>query len=506
MIFEQLLTEMREALLTQSLQKLMILHTNDIHSRFDKMPLISAFFNKWKQTNPSHDFIIIDCGDHMDRMMPETEGTMGLANIEIMNQSGYDLATIGNNEGLTFTPAMLHNLYAIHAEFQLICANLYEKNGQRPEWIAPYRIKEFGELRVGFIAVTAAFTPFYQILGWMVTDPIQAVAEWVSTLRKEVEVLVVISHLGLHNDEKMAREIEGIDLILGAHTHHLLERGLMVNNTLLCAAGKFGNYLGTCEIQYNWATNKIANASALCLEMDGVERDPAIDHLITHHREISKDRLSKSIAWLKTDVRNDYNQDSPLSNLLALGLRRWTEADIGIVNTGQLLEGLQSGEINAAKLLAICPSPINPCQYILKGKHLWTALEESLLEEFIYKPIFGFGFRGKVLGTLCFDGMEVYYDHRGSPYHKIKEIIINGFKLEMEKEYKVGTIDMFTFGIGYLSLKEGSAVKYYMPEFIRDVLSNQLQDDQQVLKCFEPRWKEIVNFPKMSSLGGLPYE
>jgi 2',3'-cyclic-nucleotide 2'-phosphodiesterase (5'-nucleotidase family) len=88
-----------------------ILHTNDIHSRFGNMPSLAAMAAEQKRTCEGA-VLLLDIGDHMDRMAPETEGTYGGANVDVINLTGYDAVTIGNNEGLTFTPDMLEQVYA----------------------------------------------------------------------------------------------------------------------------------------------------------------------------------------------------------------------------------------------------------------------------------------------------------------------------------------------------------------------------------------------------------
>lgn len=83
-------------------QRLTILHTNDIHSHFETMSPIAAGIAGLRAAAGEEAVLLVDIGDHMDRAAVETEGTMGQANIDILNLTGYDAVTIGNNEGLTF--------------------------------------------------------------------------------------------------------------------------------------------------------------------------------------------------------------------------------------------------------------------------------------------------------------------------------------------------------------------------------------------------------------------
>jgi len=124
----------------------------------------------------------------------------------------------------------------------------------------------------------------------------------------------------------------------------------------------------------------------------------------------------------------------------------------------------------------------------LTGLDLLRALEEALLAEFIDKPIRGFGFRGSVLGTLAVDGLEIIWDPEAASYSKIISLTVNGQDFDPDREYAVGTIDMFTFGVGYETIKNGKDIKYFLPEFIRDVLALELQDQQALLDSTRCRW------------------
>lgn len=470
-------------------QKLIILYTNDLHSFFEQMPKVGTVMKQLRHQHKPEEVLMIDCGDHMDRMRMETEGSEGIANIEIMNQTGYEAAVLGNNEGLTFTPSVLSKIYRQYAKFTLIGSNFYDSvHEEIPSWMVPYHIINKGDLRVGIIGVTVNFTRFYELLGWDVRDPLEVTRKLVSELREQVDILMVMSHLGLSKDQQMAQEIEGIDCIFGGHTHHLLEEPIQIGDTYICCAGKFGQYVGELELHYDFNQKRIAHAAGRCIDVSSFSNDPEIDLIIAKYQQISKQKLSAVCVALEHPLIVEWDQESPLGNLLAAGIRKQTDAEIGMVNAGQILQGLDKGEITLERLLEICPSPINPCSMRLSGKDIRQALEESLLTEFIQLPIRGFGFRGKVLGTLCVDGLHIEYNPANESYEKITGIWVNGVPLESDQDYTVGTIDMFTFGIGYTSFTEGKDIKYFLPEFIRDVLHKQLLDMSAITNSKEKCW------------------
>ncbi|QAY65086.1 bifunctional metallophosphatase/5'-nucleotidase [Paenibacillus protaetiae] len=471
--------------------KLIIIHSNDIHSRLENAAKIASIIETERQAAGQEHVLAIDIGDHMDRMRAETEGSDGLVNAELLSAAGYELVTLGNNEGLTYMPEVMERAYR-GSGFQVLCANLKaDATGDYPSWLQPSAIVEKGGFKIGMIAATANFHEFYTLIGWQSSEPLAAVREQVDKLREQVDIIAVMSHLGLSQDRRMAETIPGIDLIMGGHTHHLLEEPERIGGTIICAAGKHGEYAGRVEIERSTENGGRPVIRASVISTAAWEEQPEAAAVIARYQQSSFQRLSRVITRLEQPLPAELNAESPLANLLADGLLAWTDAEIGLVNTGQLLGGLAAGEVTAGQLHALCPSPINPCLLRLSGEDLLLALEQSLLPDFIEKPIKGFGFRGKLLGTLAVAGMEVACDLDQPPYSRIISVTVKGEPIRPERIYRVGTIDMFTFKVGYESLSRSDIRNYYLPEFIRDVLASQLLHPDRLEACRSKRWVSL---------------
>lgn len=471
------------------IEKLVIIHTNDLHSYFENMPRLSGAVQALREKHRQAQTLVVDVGDHMDRMRLETEGSQGRCNLDIMKATGYELQVPGNNEGLTFQPQTLEQLYTKQANFTAICANMVElSSDQHPTWIKPYQILQKGHLKVGVIGVTAPFNIFYEKLGLHLNDPLETVHRYVHRLRPQVDVLVVMSHLGFTADKTMASHIKGIDCILGAHTHHLLKEGQLIGDTLVCAAGKLGEYVGEVELCFDRELMQLVARAARCYPVIDYPEDERIQQIIHAHQQTSENVLSEKVAMLADGLPTDHSADHPLGNLLADQLKSWTGAELGLVNSGQLLHGLPAGAVTKRRLLELCPSPIHPCRIVLQGQHIFQALQESLISDFRELPIMGFGFRGKQLGGLHVSGMEVVVSEQASGHPLLHEVRVNGQVLDMQRNYTVGTIAMFTFRLGYLSLSHGKSIQYFAPEILRDVLLEGLQNPQALAKCRQSRW------------------
>jgi 2',3'-cyclic-nucleotide 2'-phosphodiesterase (5'-nucleotidase family) len=81
-----------------------------------------------------------------------------------------------------------------------------------------------------------------------VSDAWDSARQWVPRLRREADFVVVLSHLGLAGDLRLAAETPGIDLIVGGHSHHRLPTPLRVGNTSIAQAGVNGAYLGVITV------------------------------------------------------------------------------------------------------------------------------------------------------------------------------------------------------------------------------------------------------------------
>lgn len=473
---------------TREKQTLTILHTNDIHSHFGSMSTIAAMIHEEREQGGN--ILVVDIGDHMDRMAVETEGTLGRANVDVINLTGYDAITIGNNEGLTFTPDQLEQSYS-GLLCPVVCGNVVEQaTGLPPVWMKPSLIVEKGPFRIGLLGATAPFTTFYELQGWDVLDPVETLKVQVEALRSDVDVVVILSHLGLSTDRRLAEQIAEIDVILGGHTHHVLEEPLIIGQTVLGAAGKFGQWLGKVVLERTNEAESIQLFDSGCVPVQSALLDERVTLAIATNRSEAERALDQTAVITDRLLPILYDRESPFASLLAQAVRHFTGAQLSLVNAGQLLGDLPQGNITKGMLHSLCPSPINACTICLSGSQIREALEQSVLDEYSDKPIVGFGFRGHVLGTLCMDGMEVQYNPHAPAYEKIQTIYINGEPIQDQCEYVVGTLDMFTFNVGYPSLALGKGTLYHLPEFIRDLLEKELKRPGALDDSLRSRWCE----------------
>ncbi|MGM7702659.1 bifunctional metallophosphatase/5'-nucleotidase [Pseudalkalibacillus sp. Hm43] len=461
-----------------SRMKLHLYHTNDLHSHLEQWPKIMGFLKQQQQIHDQNGECVIrfDIGDHADRVHPVTEGTDGQGNVQLMNEAGFLNATIGNNEGITFSKEQLDALYD-DANFQVILGNLKNKNGDQPHWAKPYDIHTLPNgLKIGVIAATAPFKAYYELLDWDVLDPYDTIKQYAEEVRGEVDLLILLSHLGLEADKQLAEEVEELDIILGSHTHHVLPEGIhSTKGVTVGQAGKFGLYVGHMEIDWNEEERKIDHIKAEVFDVRNQAPDEESELLLDRLKDSARENLQEVVAVLDEPLELEWFKKSPFSTLLAETIREWCDTEIGMINAGLLLEPLEKGPVTKGDLHRVCPHPINPCKLLLKGEYLKEMIHQAMTKELVHLEIKGLGFRGKVIGQMIFDGVETEGQMMEDGEYHVRRILINGEALDQERIYTIGTVDMFTFGRLLPSVAYAEQKSYYLPEMLRDVIAWKLK-------------------------------
>lgn len=449
-----------------------IYHTNDVHSHLEHWPSIHKLLSerrRWHE-EAGDEVLIFDIGDHLDRWHPLSDATRGKANCRLLNEAGYTAATIGNNEGITLPFEDLDSMY-LEKKFELLVANLYKPDGSRPDWAKPYftYISKKGT-RIGIIGLTVNFARFYEQLGWKLTDPIDELKICLEELRGKTDIIILLSHLGIHDDELIAGMFPEIDVILGGHTHHILHEGKNVGFTLLAGAGKYGYYTGHVTLKVEESTKRMISKRAVLYDMNDVTKAEEEHEIAESYYTMGKELMAKPVVVLPEDLEADPMKHSVLSRLLTQALREWCDADCAFMNAGMLLAGLKKGEVTQFDLLEICPHPINPCTISLSGAELKEVLLQTRDEKWPHLQIKGLGFRGTVMGVMEYAGIEFFSQNN------VQQIIINGLPIDSKKQYLLAIPDMFTFGRFFPVIQRAEEKEYWLPEFLRNLLEWKLTE------------------------------
>lgn len=435
--------------------ELTIYHTNDIHSHLNEYARIQSYMASHRP-QLQHPSLYLDIGDHVDLSAPVTEATIGKKNIELLNQAHCDIATIGNNEGMTISHEALQNLYT-DANFKVICANVFDEKGYLPNHITSSYIKEIEGSRILFMAATAPFTPFYRALDWVVTDPLAAIKDEIEAHKGQFDILIVMSHVGVFFDEKLCQEIPEIDVIFGSHTHHYFENGEFNNGVLMAAAGKYGHFLG--EVNLTIEHGKVSDKKAKLHPLD------ALPQVETHFEEEGKALLSEPVIDHHVKLLKKTDVITETSYLLAESVYEFTHADCALVNAGLIVNSIEADKVTEYDIHRMLPHPINLVRVRLTGDELIKVIQKSQKQEYMHEHAQGLGFRGDIFGGYILYNLGFIESEN--------RYFINGEEIQTDHQYMLGTVDMYTFG-RYFPILKGLPTDYIMPEFLRDIFKEKL--------------------------------
>lgn len=220
---------------------LILLQTNDFHGR-----LTAAKADQIASLKDSNS-LYFDCGDVIRAgnlaipLSPETAWPL-------LNRAGCDASVLGNRESHILESALQKKIQG--ASHPILVANMVDKSGRH--LFETHRIFSIAGFKVGVFGVmvpmvtrkmkTVAASAFI----W--EQPIPAAIELAKKLRKECDVVVALTHIGLRQDRELAASTSDIDIILGGHSHDLLTSPEVVGETAICQTGSHGKFVG----RYQW--------------------------------------------------------------------------------------------------------------------------------------------------------------------------------------------------------------------------------------------------------------
>ncbi|MFC7063995.1 bifunctional metallophosphatase/5'-nucleotidase [Halobacillus seohaensis] len=457
-------------------EKIFLYYTSDLHSHFENWPQIVGYFNKRKEKHKlnKETYWLLDNGDHADRFHPITEGLMGKGNVELLNKAGYSFANLGNNEGITLSHDDLFHLYD-DAKFDVVCANLSSLKEPQPKWLQPYQIKTTPQgTKIAVMGLTAPFETFYRMLGWQIDSPIDTLDHYYEEIKQQVDIFVLLSHLGIYDDEEIAKNYPAIDIIIGGHTHHLFQNGEKYGDSVLTAVGKHGTHLGEVYLEWDHSKRCLSKREAYAVSTENMRKNEIVTEELESMREQAVEHLKETVTILDEPLKIAWFKETTLMSRLTNGLKEWANADIGMLNAGVLLDHLNQGEVTYEDIHRICPHPMNPCKVEITGDELLEIIRVGHTKKLTEIRLKGLGFRGEVIGKMIFSGLEIETVIGEDDEERVRTVSFNGSPIQRDLTYSLATADTFTFGRLFPEIAYAKKKVYYMPELLRDVLAKAL--------------------------------
>lgn len=326
---------------------LVLLSTNDMHAKIQRFPHLAAAVAACRDTVTT---LLLDAGDRWTgNAYVDLAQTPGMPVIALMNRLGYDAATLGNHEfdhGQAFLGRMLDSM-----SFEVVCANVESDTCTFPQ-LPPSVVIERDGIRIGIVgAVTNYEGPGHPagnascFEGLSFPDPQAKASECAAALRPDVDVLVLLSHMGDDRDaELLARETR-FDVILGGHTHE--EVDTLVNGTLLTQTGKDLQCVGVTTIRLRG--RKIVGIDYRLVPLGGYAPDP--EYQAEVDRCYADERLNRPVGSFASAA-----DKAGLANWMASAAAAEAGAEVGFYHIGGVrLDSIPAGGIGIARIYDLEP-------------------------------------------------------------------------------------------------------------------------------------------------------
>nr|WP_084543382.1 5'-nucleotidase C-terminal domain-containing protein [Gracilibacillus kekensis] len=398
--------------------ELQLLSMNDLHGKIDqeytldrtgeeavygRMDYTAQAIKEREQENENT--LLVHAGDMIGGSSPVSALLQDEPTVEIMNEMGFDVGTVGNHEfdeGLAELKRMVNG--GDHPEglgttgyqgmnFDMLCANcIQEDTGET--YLPPYAIKEVDGVEVGFIGVNTQETMNMVMPSSLenvaFTDEATAVNDAVEDLQAQgVEAIVVLAHMpatqsgnsatGASAD--LARNVDdAVDIIFAAHNHQ--EVDAVVDNKWIIQASEYGKAFADVDIQIDRETKDIHDVEAeiVFANQADYQPDPAVKEILDKYAVEIEDIVNEVIGYNAQQLEGQYTNDGDhgLGNLITDGMKWAMDADFAMHNGGGIRDILNEGPITWGEVFNILPFANTVMSVDIKGKDLIPILNDNL--------------------------------------------------------------------------------------------------------------------------------
>ncbi|MEO9169904.1 MAG: metallophosphoesterase [Candidatus Baltobacteraceae bacterium] len=239
-----------------------IYHTSDLHDRRGFVPRLRAL----REERPG---LLFDSGDSLRGSQTVYHRNEPI--IAEIDAAGYDAQAIGNREFHYLFP-LLRNRAAKMAH-PLVCTNLTDTKQRELPFLRSMTLRSGDGITIHLLGLLVmqypTGSPYERIFGWRFTDPWDAVEPYAQRV-PDGDALVVLSHVGLNLDRKLACAVPRIDLILGGHSHDTLFAPEYVGDVPIVHAGPYGQFVSRTELHYDAARARMRIDDFALLPLLGV--------------------------------------------------------------------------------------------------------------------------------------------------------------------------------------------------------------------------------------------
>lgn len=389
-----------------------LLSINDFHGQLDKegkvnnkavgtAEYLAAYLKQREAQNPHT--LLVQAGDMVGASAPSSALLQDEPTIDILNQLGFDVGTVGNHEfdeGVNEMKRLIDGGthpktgYFEGANFPYIAANVLDKNTNKPI-LPPSVIKNIQGVKIGFIGVVTKSTPSIVtpsgVAGVVFTDEAEAVNREVKKLKKRgVKSIMVLAHEG-GTQNPTTGEITGpiadivkkldpeVDVVFAGHTHTYLNG--YIDNKLVVQAYSYGTAFADVDLVIDRKTRDVVKKKAEIVTTfhEGMTPDSQVQKIVEGAQAKVAPIINQEVGQAGSEINRKENGagESALGNLIADAQRWKTGTDFALMNPGGIRDDLHAGKITWGDLFTIQPFNNDLVTMNLTGDQLRRVLNQQ---------------------------------------------------------------------------------------------------------------------------------
>jgi 5'-nucleotidase / UDP-sugar diphosphatase len=336
-------------------KKFTILHSNDMHGDFLEevqggsgqliggLSLLSGYIAKVRREEKNVIYAI--AGDMVQGSLIDAD-YKGISTMELMNYLAPDVVTLGNHE---FDYGLAHLLFLEKmANFPIVNANLYIK-GYAKRLMKPYLIIPKDGFDLMFIGiVTEKVIDSVKkdgLIGSFVSleDAAKEVGLITDAYKNDdIDLTILLTHIGYESDLELARMLKpewGVDMIIGGHSHTILQQPGQVNNILVAQAGVGTNQVGRFDITVDDDTNSIVDWKWQLIPIVEGLAPPDVrlrEYIASFQNEVDRKYNTIICRFTETLTHPRREVETALGDLFADALAEIGECDVALVGSGSI--------------------------------------------------------------------------------------------------------------------------------------------------------------------------
>ena len=335
----------------------------------------------------------VDSGDAIHGTGP-AQWTKGASVVPALGALGVDLMTPGNWE-FGYGPAVLRER-ARALPFPMLACNVTRADSGEAEF-AGSAIREVNGARIAFVGITSPIVsrtmPASYGAGLRFLDALDVLPPLVHDLRSRegADLVVLVSHYGFAQEVAIARRVDGIDVILGGHTHDVLREAAVVGRTIITQAGAHGSYLTRLDLDVSHG--RVCDYRHVLIQVtEEIEAAAPVARIVEETMRPHRAAVDEVVGESAVLLHRGEVLEASMDNLITEAYLECTGAEVALSHGWRYGTPVAPGPITAGDLWQALPTNPELFTVRLSGAALRRMLEQSLERTFSSECLsLGFG-------------------------------------------------------------------------------------------------------------------